>query len=59
MSVEKVVSLREVCKKAKIEPKVARSHLRGAKRGEVPKPVGKRWGWKPADAAKVVKFLAA
>jgi hypothetical protein len=56
-----LITLRDICKKAKVEAKFARIRLRGARRGEVPRPVTKkRWVWRGAiKAKKVQQFIAA
>lgn len=54
-----VVELKVICKAVKLAPKVARARLRNAKRGDLPKSVGYRWAWRPKDAVKVKRYLAA
>lgn len=57
MRTDKVVTLGDLARKYKVEPKTARRRLRNTK-GKLPKSVGNnRWCWKKSDMPIIGKVI--
>ena len=55
VSGSKIFSLHDLCKKAKIEARVARRRLRAA---DIKKPDGGQWEWSKAQEARILKIIS-
>lgn len=53
-----VVTLKELCKQKKVDPKTARRKLRASR--SAPKPVSDaRWAWTPVKAKAAARIITA
>lgn len=56
----KIITLKEICKSAKVDPKIARSRLRRAiPKDKAVKPIRpERWEWPISKRALITKYVS-